>query len=196
MLVSECSCQYDFNSRHSCKPPAAHRNPQQMQSTSYAHCLTCLYHRFLVTPTGAQKDFGLAAYGERFAAAGLASFIFDYRTFGGSEGEPRHWVSPNRHLADWRSAVDFVTSQLGDKVDGSKLLLWGTSFGGGHALTTAARLGGNVTAVVAQVSWLGFQTAGSLNLPISCLYRCYPCTGMSSMALCSSALVSPADVGM
>lgn len=28
---------------------------------------------------GAQKDFGLAAYGEHFAGQGIASFIFDYR---------------------------------------------------------------------------------------------------------------------
>eukprot|EP00878_Enallax_costatus_P038669 GHUV01044078.1.p1 GENE.GHUV01044078.1~~GHUV01044078.1.p1 ORF type:complete len:148 (-),score=29.23 GHUV01044078.1:18-461(-) len=121
---------------------------QRLQgSTDYSVLLLLLL--FL---SGAQKDFGLAAYGEKFAGAGLASFIFDYRTFGGSDGEPRHWVSPNRHLADWQSAVDYVTSQLGDKVDTSKLLLWGSSFGGGHAITTAARLGDNVTAVVAQAS--------------------------------------------
>jgi NADPH:quinone reductase-like Zn-dependent oxidoreductase len=35
--------------------------------------------------------------------------------------------------------------------DDSTVLLWGTSFGGGHALTTAAKLKGNITAVVAQV---------------------------------------------
>jgi pimeloyl-ACP methyl ester carboxylesterase len=102
-------------------------------------------------PAGAQKDFGLAAYGERFAAGGLASLIFDYRTFGGSDGEPRHWVSPKRHLEDWQSAYDYVVGQLGDAVDTSKVLLWGTSFGGGHALTTAAKLTTNITAVVAQV---------------------------------------------
>lgn len=97
---------------------------------------------------------GLAAYGERFAAAGLASLIFDYRTFGGSEGMPRHWISPSRHLADWQSAIDYVVSDLSNIVDTSKLMLWGTSFGGGHALTTAAKLGSNITAVVAQVrSW-------------------------------------------
>lgn len=111
-------------------------------------------------PAGAQKDFGLAAYGERFAAGGLASFIFDYRTFGGSEGEPRHWVSPKRHLQDWQSAYDYVTGQLGGAVDTSKVLLWGTSFGGGHALVTAAKLKENVTAVVAQVSSWGVWGAG------------------------------------
>eukprot|EP00775_Hariotina_reticulata_P009556 gene9556-9718_t len=103
---------------------------------------------------GAQKDFGLSAYGERFAEAGLASLIFDYRTFGGSDGQPRHWVSPRRHLQDWRAAVEYVQTQLGDKVQANRMMLWGTSFAGGHALTTAAELGSNITAVVAQVPFL------------------------------------------
>ncbi|KAF8059405.1 aidA [Scenedesmus sp. PABB004] len=109
---------------------------------------------------GAQKDFGLAPYGEVFARAGLAALIFDYRTFGGSEGEPRHWVSPRRHLQDWADAVAFATGpELAGAVDGSKLLLWGSSFGGGHALTTAAALGDAVTAVVAQVPFTDGRAA-------------------------------------
>ena len=66
----------------------------------------------LPLPQGAQKDMGLHMYAARFAAAGLAVFAFDYRTFGGSEGEPRNWISPKRHLEDWRAALDFVKSDL------------------------------------------------------------------------------------
>jgi hypothetical protein len=47
---------------------------------------------------GAQKDMGLNFYAEAFAAGGLAAFVFDYRSFGGSDGEPRQWVSPSRHV--------------------------------------------------------------------------------------------------
>lgn len=102
---------------------------------------------------------GLHNYAARFAAAGLAVFVFDYRTFGGSDGEPRNWISPNRHLQDWRAAVDYVTGPLAASgaVDKSKLALWGTSYGGGHALVTAGELGSAVSAVVAQVragAWL------------------------------------------
>eukprot|EP00879_Flechtneria_rotunda_P024322 GHRR01025778.1.p1 GENE.GHRR01025778.1~~GHRR01025778.1.p1 ORF type:complete len:296 (+),score=103.70 GHRR01025778.1:683-1570(+) len=111
-------------------------------------------HTLTLCNTGAQKDFGLEIYGERFAEAGIASLIFDYRTFGGSGGEPRHWVSPSRHLEDWQSAVGYVQSQLGGTVDTSKLMLWGTSFAGGHVLVTAAKLGSNVTAVISQVPFL------------------------------------------
>jgi hypothetical protein len=47
---------------------------------------------------GAQKDMGLRFYAEAFASGGLAAFVFDYRSFGGSDGEPRHWVSPAQHV--------------------------------------------------------------------------------------------------
>ena len=52
---------------------------------------------------GAQKDIGLHAYGAAFSTAKIAVALFDYRTFGGSDGEPRHWVSPRRHLEDWEA---------------------------------------------------------------------------------------------
>jgi alpha/beta superfamily hydrolase len=37
---------------------------------------------------GAERTFGLEPFAERFAEAGLATFLFDYRCFGDSEGEP------------------------------------------------------------------------------------------------------------
>lgn len=60
---------------------------------------------------GSQKDFGLHMYADRFAQHGIASFVFDYRTFGGSDGEPRHWVSPSRHLEDWQAAFKHVKAR-------------------------------------------------------------------------------------
>jgi alpha-beta hydrolase superfamily lysophospholipase len=48
----------------------------------------------------AEKTFGLAAYAERFAAEGIAVYVFDYRCFGDSDGQPRNLVSPSRHLQD------------------------------------------------------------------------------------------------
>lgn len=103
-------------------------------------------------PPGCQKDFGLAAYGDRFAKAGLASFIFDYRTFGGSEGIPRHWASPSRHCEDYVSAVKYIKASLSDQVDINRISLWGYSLSGGHVLALAGtQLRDNVTAVVAVV---------------------------------------------
>ena len=51
---------------------------------------------------------GLEPFAELFATKGLAVLLFDYRNFGGSEGEPRNWVSPKRHLQDWDAALDYV----------------------------------------------------------------------------------------
>ncbi|KAI8463648.1 MAG: alpha/beta-hydrolase [Monoraphidium minutum] len=121
---------------------------------------------------GGQRDTGLHKYSTYFADAGLAVFTFDYRTFGGSDGEPRHWVSPGRHIEDWRAAVDFVTGQgsdpaardphqqaLLDAVDSDRIVLWGTSFGGGHALSIAPSLGPRIKAVIAQVPHLNATSA-------------------------------------
>ncbi|GBF89933.1 hypothetical protein Rsub_02637 [Raphidocelis subcapitata] len=119
---------------------------------------------------GGQRDTGLHKYSSYFADAGLAVFTFDYRGFGGSEGEPRHWVSPSRHLADWQSAFDYVTGessgdgdpiqeQLLEAVDSSRIILWGTSFAGGHALVMASQLGHRIKGVVAQVPHLNATAA-------------------------------------
>ena len=59
-----------------------------------------------------QKDMGLEPFAEFFAAKGMAALLFDYRNFGGSEGEPRNWVSPSRHLQDWAAALDYIRASL------------------------------------------------------------------------------------
>lgn len=62
---------------------------------------------------GAQKDIGLWMYAERFCEAGMAVVAFDYRCFGGSEGLPRQWVSPRRHLEDFEAVVQHVQVSQG-----------------------------------------------------------------------------------
>uniref|UniRef100_A0A7S0VNT9 Serine aminopeptidase S33 domain-containing protein n=1 Tax=Polytomella parva TaxID=51329 RepID=A0A7S0VNT9_9CHLO len=109
---------------------------------------------------GGQKEFGLYRFAEAFARKGIASFVFDYRSFGGSEGTPRNWVSPKRHLADWRSAIDFILLKtLGDKYDTNRIVLWGTSFGGGHAIVMGAEYGNQITAIVTMVPHLDGRAA-------------------------------------
>lgn len=103
---------------------------------------------------GGQKDMGLHFYAEPFTLNGFAVLVFDYRTFGGSDGEPRHWASPKRHLEDWVAAIQFLQDDYVETIDVNRLSLWGTSFSGGHALVTAAKLGTKVKAVVAQVPFL------------------------------------------
>jgi dienelactone hydrolase len=94
---------------------------------------------------GATRDAHLQPYAERFAAAGMAALVFDYRHFGASDGEPRQLVSVRRQLADYSSAIAFARSL--DGVDPGRIAAWGTSFSGGHALTLAAREPGLAAAV-------------------------------------------------
>ncbi|KAF6260384.1 Alpha/Beta hydrolase protein [Scenedesmus sp. NREL 46B-D3] len=112
---------------------------------------------------GAQKDMGLSFYAEAFASCGLAAFVFDYRSFGGSDGEPRHWVSPARHVQDWHAAVQYVRTQLSNCVDSSKVCLWGTSFAGGHVLAVAQNTPG-ITAIISQVPHLDARAATLMSI--------------------------------
>lgn len=85
---------------------------------------------------GGIKRAGLAAFAERFCAAGYACLVFDYRYFGDSTGYPRELLDVPSQLADWRAAVAYARSLPG--VDPVRVVVWGTSFGGGHAIVTAA----------------------------------------------------------
>ena len=102
------------------------------------------------------KDAYLEPFAWHFVAAGLAVLLFDYRTFGGSEGTPRHWVDPRRHAEDYGAAIDFARHALAvqGRVDATRIALWGSSFSGGTALVVAATRPEEVRAVVAQAPYL------------------------------------------
>jgi dienelactone hydrolase len=86
---------------------------------------------------GAVKEMRLDAYAERFAAAGYAALAFDYRHFGASGGEPRQLLDIPRQLEDWAAAVEHVRGL--PEVDPERVAVFGSSFGGGHAILAAAR---------------------------------------------------------
>lgn len=86
---------------------------------------------------GATREMGLAPYAERFAAAGLAVLIFTYRHLGDSGGQPRQVLSLAEQLADWDAALAYATAL--PEVDASRVAVWGSSLGGGHAMAVAAR---------------------------------------------------------
>lgn len=90
----------------------------------------------------------LDAYATRFAEAGYAVLVFDYRGWGDSAGEPRRVLDIGAQQLDWRAAVAYARSI--DGVDTSRVVLWGTSFGGGHALHLASN-DHDIAAVIAQV---------------------------------------------
>jgi dienelactone hydrolase len=119
---------------------------------------------------GGVRSFGLPAFAERFVEAGMAVFLFDYRTFGDSEGEPRNLIDPFRHLEDWRAAVQTVRKM--EEVDGSRIGIWGSSFSGGHVLMLAAE-DPVIRAVSAQVPYVDPITS-ILRIGIGNLYKSVP----------------------
>lgn len=101
---------------------------------------------------GLVREARLDAYAERFAAAGLAAVVFDYRHFGASDGEPRQLIDVVRQLEDWRAAIVYARGLAG--VDADRVALWGTSFSGGHVALLAAADAG-IAAAVSQVPYSG-----------------------------------------
>ncbi len=95
------------------------------------------------------KELLLPAYGKRLSEAGFVTLAFDYRGFGGSEGE-RGRLVPLEQMADIRNAVTFL--QTLPEVNPDAIGLWGTSFGGANSLRVAAH-DGRVKALVAQLTF-------------------------------------------
>ena len=85
---------------------------------------------------GGTKDSGLLPFAEAMAEAGLDVLLFDYRGFGESSGEPRQFAWPPRHREDYEAAVEFARGL--DGVDPERIVLWGTSWSGGHVVYVAA----------------------------------------------------------
>jgi uncharacterized protein len=110
---------------------------------------------------GATREMGLAPFAETFVAAGLAVLVFTYRNFGDSGGSARQLISVKSQLQDWESALAFVKTV--PQVDAARVAVWGTSFGGGHAITIASRHP-ELKAAVAQCPFTdGTASAGVLS---------------------------------
>ena len=116
------------------------------ESHEEPHPIVVLAHGF-----GGVREARLWAYAERFAAAGLAALVFDYRHFGASGGEPRQLLDIDLQLEDWRAAIAFARRL--DGIDPERVALWGSSFSGGHVAMLAAE-DHRVAAAVSQGAFL------------------------------------------
>lgn len=96
---------------------------------------------------GSLKEMGLIPYAERFAEAGIATLLFDFRHWGESGGLPREQAIPQQQIDDYRHALTYLSMRA--DVDEKRLGLWGSSFSGGHVLQVAA-LDERVKALVSQ----------------------------------------------
>jgi dienelactone hydrolase len=82
------------------------------------------------------RDDALPGYAEAFQQAGYAVVLFDYRHFGASTGQPRQLLDIARQQDDYRAVVDWARHAEG--IDPDRIVLWGSSFSGGHVLVVAA----------------------------------------------------------
>ena len=141
---------------------------------------------------GAQKDMGLDRYASKFAKEGYAVLIIDYRSFGGSQAiagtiEHRNNINPWFHIDDIRSLVRQIQlNRFDNRIDKDNLVLWGTSYSGGHVIKLAhdlqkkKRIAG-IKGVIAQVPHLDGRKAstaaivhrgmiGTLRIAILCFF--------------------------
>lgn len=95
----------------------------------------------------ATRDEGLPAYAEAFRDAGLAVVLFDYRHFGASTGQPRQLLDIARQHDDYRAVIAWARRL--DGIDPDRIVVWGSSFSGGHVLAVAAG-DPRIAAVIAQ----------------------------------------------
>lgn len=116
--------------------------PTQASSTSKVPAIIMAHGWSLV------KEAYLDKYAEKFAEAGFAVLVFDYRYTGGSEGTPRGQLFYFDQQQDYRNAITWVSLQ--PEVDAERIGIWGTSNSGGHVLHLGA-FDKRVKAVVAQV---------------------------------------------
>jgi alpha-beta hydrolase superfamily lysophospholipase len=112
---------------------------------------------------GGIQDALTVSYYEEFTRAGYAVMTFDYRGWGDSAGLPRHVISARQRVADGDAALAFLKSQPG--IDPRRIVLWGSSFGGGHVVELAAEHP-ELAGAIAQVPMLdGMAAVRAVPLP-------------------------------
>jgi cephalosporin-C deacetylase-like acetyl esterase len=94
---------------------------------------------------GGTRDTGLLDYAEGFADAGLDVLVVDYRGFGTSDGFTRQRVSYRHQRADYHAAITAARALPG--VDPARIVLWGTSYSGGHVVPVAVA-DGRIAAII------------------------------------------------
>lgn len=104
---------------------------------------------------GVQDALTLPFYSP-FKQAGFAVMTFDYPGWGASEGTIRNVINPWHRERDVENALEHLRAQ--PQIDAGRIVLWGTSFGGGHVVKVAARHA-ELLGAIAQVPMLDGMAA-------------------------------------
>ncbi len=114
---------------------------------------------------GAIKAGGLSPFARAFNQAGYAAVTFDYVGFGASEGSPKNVLNVPNQLQDFRDVLAWVRGPEQSKwVDASRIVVWGTSFGGMHVTALISEDHG-LAAGIAQCPLVD-GLAGSMQVPL------------------------------
>ncbi|MGE0218842.1 alpha/beta hydrolase [Mycolicibacterium sp.] len=128
-----------------------------LPDTAPPHPCIVMAHGFTAT-----RDDALPDYAEAFQAAGYAVVLFDYRHFGASTGQPRQLLDIGEQRADYHTVIAWARRR--DDVDADRIVVWGSSFSGGHVLAVAAA-DPRIAAVVAQAPFTD-AIAALLKVPL------------------------------
>jgi uncharacterized protein len=96
---------------------------------------------------GVREGFLGHPYQDVFAAAGIATLIYDHANCGDSDGLPRQELDPILQQRGYHDAISFLINH--PDIDAGRIGIWGTSYSGGHVLCVASS-DRRVKAVVSQ----------------------------------------------
>lgn len=114
----------------------------------------------------ALKEMDLDTFAEYFISKlAITCLVFDNRSFGSSDGEPRHEIIPSVQTSDISDAITYA--QTHPSVNPDKVGIWGSSYSGGNVLWTGA-VDRRVKAVLSQVplvnGWANFHRLSTLSM--------------------------------
>ncbi|TGJ86986.1 hypothetical protein E0Z10_g1719 [Xylaria hypoxylon] len=91
----------------------------------------------IITPGfNVTRDVLLPRIAQYFQLAGITALVYDPRTIGSSDGNPRNEINPAQQVTDYHDALTFLKTN--GRVDPERIAYWGFSFSGAVALAAAA----------------------------------------------------------
>ncbi|MBW1650551.1 MAG: alpha/beta hydrolase [Deltaproteobacteria bacterium] len=89
----------------------------------------------VVGPKGSVKEQTAGIYAKKLSDKDFVTLAIDHRTYGESEGEPRHYENPYMKIEDIKTAVSYIGSL--NIVDKNRIAMLGVCNGGGFGAAVA-----------------------------------------------------------